>query len=527
MSSKRLGLTTFLFFTFVLVSAGFSQTNNSYQQTNLVSDVPGTAAHTDSNLVNAWGISFVPQQPIWIANNGSGTSTIYDGTGATALPPVTIPPPTGGTGPAPVTGTVANTTADFSINSLPIFFIFATEDGTISGWSAGANALLKVDNSAAGAVYKGLAIGSTANGNFLYATNFRSGKVDVFDRNYNPATLAGNFSDPNLPAGYAPFGIQNIGNNQIVVTYALQDSTKHDDVAGPGNGFVDLFDTDGRLIRRVASQQTLNSPWGIALAPTNFGDASGALLIGNFGDGHIMAFDLATGNPKGKLNGTNGLPLSIDGLWALEFGGGGAAGDPNSLYFTAGTSGETHGLFGSLSVASAGGADFTVGATQSTLTVARGGSSSIEIDVTGMGGFTGSVALSCTGLPSQTSCDFSPPSVTAGSAAVHSTLTVSAASTYARADFLHMHQVMLLSLLSMGVGGFCFVGSLRRRSKAIITGVFGLLLLAVVLQTACGGGSRSSTSGGGPGGGGSGFPMTVNATGGGVTHTTTINVQVQ
>src|SRR3954447_645913 len=177
------------------LSAAFSQAN-SYQQTNLVSDIPGMAAHTDANLVNPWGISFVPQQPLWIANNGSGTSTIYDQAGATALPPVTIPPPTGGSGTGTVTGTVANTTGGFALNSVPQFFIFATEDGTISAWSQGAAATIAVNNSAAGAVYKGLASGSVGAANFIYAANFSQGRVDVFDASYHPATLAGNFTDP-------------------------------------------------------------------------------------------------------------------------------------------------------------------------------------------------------------------------------------------------------------------------------------------------------------------------------------------
>jgi uncharacterized protein (TIGR03118 family) len=508
------------------LSAAFSQ-SNSYQQTNLVSDIPGMAAHTDANLVNPWGISFVPQQPLWIANNGSGTSTIYDQAGATALPPVTIPPPTGGSGTGTVTGTVANTTGGFALNSVPQFFIFATEDGTISAWSQGAAATIAVNNSAAGAVYKGLASGSVGAANFIYAANFSQGRVDVFDASYHPATLAGNFTDPTLPAGYAPFGIQNIGNNQIVVTYALQDVTKHDDVAGAGNGYVSLFDTNGNFVRRIASQGSLNSPWGIAVAPAGFGAFGGALLIGNFGDGRISAFDLSNGSSMGQLNGTNGNPLSIDGLWALEFGGGGTAGDPNALYFTAGLNGETHGLFGSLSAAvAAGTADFSLGAAQTSIALARGGSSTVQINVTGTGGFASSVALSCTNLPAQTSCRFSPPSVIAGSTAVSSMLTVSATSTYPRMAMLRSRGVALLSTLGFGLGGFCFIGSLRRRSKSKLIGMLALGLVCAVMlfQTACGG-SKSSNSGGTAGGGG--FTMTVDATGGGVTHSTNIVVSVQ
>src|SRR5947209_3842433 len=275
-------------------------------QTNLVSDIAGVARFTDPNLVNPWGIALAPTGPIWIADNGAGVSTVYNGAGK-ALPPnsplvVTIPPPAGsapGTQAAP-TGIVFNGTSDFTVsangNSAPAIFIFATEDGTISGWNAAVdrtNAILEVDNSAvpmagSGAVYKGLAQGSNANGNFLFATNVRAGTIDVFDKNFAKATLAGAFSAPNLPAGFAPFGIRNIGGS-LFVTFALQNAAKHDDVAGPGNGFVDVFDTNGNLLKRFASQGSLNSPWGLALAPAKFGIFSNDLLIGDFGDGRINA----------------------------------------------------------------------------------------------------------------------------------------------------------------------------------------------------------------------------------------------
>jgi uncharacterized protein (TIGR03118 family) len=211
-----------------------------------------------------------------------------------------------------------------------------------------------VDSSASGAIYKGLAIASTASGDRLYATNFHANRVEVFDGQFHPVISAGAFTDPTLPAGYAPFGIQNLGGT-IYVTYALQDADAEDDVAGPGHGFVDAFDTNGNLIRRVASGDELNSPWGLALAPADFGAFSNDLLIGNFGDGRIHAFDPATLEARGPLHSADGPPIAIDGLWALSFGKGAANnanGPANTLFFTAGPDGEQHGLFGTLVVAS-------------------------------------------------------------------------------------------------------------------------------------------------------------------------------
>jgi uncharacterized protein (TIGR03118 family) len=335
---------------------GRSLLSASYAQTNLVSDMPGVAAHTDPNLVNAWGISMEPGQPFWIANNGTGTSTLYDGTGAPSPLVVTIPAPTAGATAAP-TGTVFNPSNDFNVTSGGLTgastFIFATEDGTISGWSPGVNAtqaILAVNNSNSGAVYKGLALGTNSAGTFLYATNFRNGTIDVFDNSFHQVHLAGSFSDPSIPAGFAPFNVQNISGD-LFVTYAMQDAAKHDDVAGPGNGYVDVFDTSGNLLRRFASQGTLDSPWGVTLAPSTFGAFAGDLLVGNFGDGTINAFDPTSGNFLGQLQNQNGQTLAIPGLWGLTFGSGGSGGSADTVYFTAGPNEEQHGLFGSLSPA--------------------------------------------------------------------------------------------------------------------------------------------------------------------------------
>ena len=237
----------------------------------------------------------------------------------------------------------------------PARFIFATEDGTISGWASavdGTHSVIKADNSAT-AVYKGLAIGSNASGNLLFATDFHNGKIDVFNGSFAPVNLSGSFADPTLPAGFAPFGVQNLGG-QLYVTFAKQNAEKHDDTPGVGSGFVDVFDMNGNLVKRLITQGKLNSPWGVAMAPANFGDFSGDLLVGNFGDGAINAFNPGTGAFVGALTAENGNPIIIPGLWALAFGNGSAAGDATTLFFTAGTGGEQHGLFGSLTaVASA------------------------------------------------------------------------------------------------------------------------------------------------------------------------------
>ena len=328
-----------------------------YAQHNLVSDGFVPADHTNTDVVNAWGLVAGPTTPWWISDNGSGKSTLFNVANGTFPLTVTVPGVDGEQGNP--TGIVFNGGSGFVVNNgvgtSASRFIFASEDGTLSAFR-GVPVVTVVPNAGApdhGAVYKGLAIDSETNGQFLYATDFHNGNVDIFDASFHAVTLPGAFTDPTLPAGFAPFGIQNI-NGTIYVTYALQDEDKEDDVAGPGNGFVDAFTTSGAFIRRVASSGELNSPWGLALAPADFGRFSGDLLVGNFGDGRIHAFQPAEGEFEavGLLNSAAGKPIKIDGLWALQFGHGttdtSANGLTNTLFFTAGPDGEKHGLFGSL-----------------------------------------------------------------------------------------------------------------------------------------------------------------------------------
>jgi uncharacterized protein (TIGR03118 family) len=337
-----------------------------YRQRNLVSDLPNIAKFQDPNLVNAWGLSHSPNGPWQVSDNGTGLSTQYKGNGMSVPPVVTIPPPAGspaGTTAAP-TGNVFNSTSDFVVSkgsaSGPSQFLFATEDGTISGWNPSVDsthAILVVDRSTVrqgkfvGAVYKGLALGSNSSGAFLFATDFRFGAVEMFDAQFQ---LVKSFTDTQLSSDcplhgqcFAPFGIQNIGG-ALYVTFALQNAAHHDDMAGPGNGFVDVFDTSGNLLRRFASHGTLNSPWGLALAPAGFGPFSNDVLVGNFGDGRINAFSPGSGAFLGQLQDASGHAIAINGLWGLAFGNGGLAGATTTLFFASGLNDEADGLFGSI-----------------------------------------------------------------------------------------------------------------------------------------------------------------------------------
>lgn len=364
-----------------------------YMQTNLVSNGAVAAAHTDANLVNPWGISFFPgASPFWVSDNNAGVTTLYDGTGAAFPAPATplvvdIPSPTdptkGGATGTP-TGQVANltlfsATPEFFIQAFgPALFIFATEDGTIEAWNSPPfafpgipepdgpsplgitdDAFIVVDNSTAGAVYKGLALANrtigTASLGFLYATNFRTGNIDVFDGSFNQVTVPGTFTDPNVQHGYAPFGIHAI-NNQLWVTYAQQDAAKHDPVNKPGHGYVSVFDPDGNLVSHFAQRGHLSSPWGVALAPADFGQFANDILVGNFGNGRINAYDPANGHWLGALSDASGNPIVNPGLWSVTFSGAAGAtamgAPPDTLYITAGLLGPTHenaGLFADIS----------------------------------------------------------------------------------------------------------------------------------------------------------------------------------
>jgi uncharacterized protein (TIGR03118 family) len=326
--------TALLLFAVAVLTAAPARAD-TYSNTNFQSDIPGVAPHTDPNLVNPWGMAVSPTGTIWVSDNGAGVSTLYhqDGTAVSLIVAIPADHPRQGANP---TGIVFNNTPFFQVTkngvSAPAFFIFVSEDGTVSGWNPTVdqtNAIVAVEGREDN-IYKGLTMGMAHGHNFLYATNFHRGRVDVFDENFHRVTMNG-FIDPNLPSGYAPFGIRNLNGN-IFVTYAKQDEAKEDDVPGPGHGFVTVFDTNGNLVRRLISRDHLNSPWGLALV-------EGKLWVGNFGNGLINNYNLATGNFIEALMRADGTPLQLDGLWDLLPLGDG-------VFFTAGIADEEHGLFG-------------------------------------------------------------------------------------------------------------------------------------------------------------------------------------
>jgi uncharacterized protein (TIGR03118 family) len=328
---------------------------NAYLQHDLVADQPGIADFTDPNLVNPWGIYTTSASPFWVNDAGTGLATVYSSNGAVSATKPTIPPSAKGTSPSTPTGGVANATGGFLVQGKAPSFIFVTADGTVSAWASAVSATaaqLMVDNSSSSAVYFGLAISATTTNAtpMIYAANFHSGGIDIFDTNYKPVSMPGAFVDPAVPAGYAPFNIQNLGG-KLYVMWGLQNAQKNFPVVAAGNGAVSIFDLNGNLLQHIATGGPLNAPWGVAIAPATFGAFASDLLIGNFGDGAINAFNPATGAALGQLTDQNNNIIHISGLWGLLFGNGGSGGDVNALYFTAGTDNELHGLLGSLQAA--------------------------------------------------------------------------------------------------------------------------------------------------------------------------------
>ena len=322
----------------------------AYRQIRLISDGSTTAKRVDGHLVNPWGLAFDPNGFAWIANNETGVSTIFDGRGNTHAPLVTVPD----AGP---TGIVFNWTNDFQVNGQPTSFLIATEDGAIDAWLPPGPQAVTAANLGRGAVYKGLAIAADSEKHFLYATDFFNRRIDVWGPTLQEVPTNGGFVDPDLPDGWAPFGIQNI-DGDLYVTYVMQDpDDPTEEMTGPHMGLIDAFTPQGNLIRRVVTGGPLNAPWGMAVAPSNFGVFSNRLLVGNFGDGTIDAFDLASGTFMGPLRDSNGQAIVLDGLWALSFGNGVQHQGVYSLYFTAGVGDESGGLYGSIRTMAPAGSD--------------------------------------------------------------------------------------------------------------------------------------------------------------------------
>jgi uncharacterized protein (TIGR03118 family) len=352
-----------------LMATGMGTAASGYTATNLVADIAGTSAlHTDPNLKNPWGIVFGPATPVWVANNGTQTSTLYDGTGK--VQPAAMPLVVKLAAGFSPSGIVFNGSAtDFAVtsgsNSGAAQFIFSGEGGMIAGWTSAAdpaNAIVTYTD-AAGAVYKGLALANNGTANFLYATDFHNNKIDVFDSKFAkqvPSTTSFTFVDPMLPAGYAPFGIQAINNGtngaaQLYVAYAVQKAPdNHDNSNGPGLGLIDIYDANGAFVKRLVSPGgALNAPWGLALAPADFGTFKNMLLVGNFGDGKINGYDPSSGAFVGAISDANGTPLVVSGLWGIAFGNDNLSQPHNTLFFAAGINSEADGVYGRIDLGAA------------------------------------------------------------------------------------------------------------------------------------------------------------------------------
>jgi uncharacterized protein (TIGR03118 family) len=534
-------IATALIAAFLPIQNALGQTN-SYKQTNLVADTNGPAANVDPMLVNPWGVAYFPNRPFWVSDNNSGFATLYNQNGAPSGQ-FLVPAPAGSTHSSTPTGIVANLAqTGFNVNGMASLFVFDTEDGTISGWNGIDPVTLKVDNSRMGAVYKGLALITNNTGTFLLAANFNSGAVEIYDSGFNSTTLAGAFRDPSLPAGYAPFGIHVI-NGQVLVSYALQDPAKHDPVHQAGAGYLNLFDLNGNFMRRVASQGTLNAPWGAVIPPAGFGIFATKLLIGNFGDGTISVFDLASGNFIDQMKDSTGAVIVNTSLWELIFGGGGPAGDPNTMYITAGLANEQHGLFASIlpnAVNPPPTADFTISATPTTATVRVGQSTTIAVTINGLNNFNSQVQFSCSGEPANSICTFSPATVTPAAGGMATTnlklSTRMPGGTYgviARLPNSSVKPSGLLAAISLllvcsSIFLTIYSGNRFHKTKAIrfaFTGTASLVLLGVSLLSLAGcGGNNSASSGGGTSPGTS--TLVVTAKSGTLSHSTNVTLTV-
>jgi uncharacterized protein (TIGR03118 family) len=500
-----------------------------YSQTNLVSNVAGVATTTDPNLSNPWGISFIGGDDFWIANNNTGTSTLYNAQGSADSLVVTIPGatgnPNGNCSPGCPTGTIANTNATYFSGAS---FVFDTEDGLIIRWSSGTTATVAFDNSGSGAVYKGLALLGTN----LLAANFNAGRVDVYDANFNPTSLAGSFTDPNLPPGLAPHGIHVIGS-QVYVSYAMQDTPKHDAVPGAGAGQVDIFDSNGNYVSTfvaAGASNHLNAPWGAVAAPASFGAFANDILISNFGDGTISAFD-TTGKFIGQITDSSSNLLVNPGMWELVFGAGGT-GDPGTLYFTAGGSanqpnfpagGSATSVFASLipasSVTTPG---FSLNLSAPSATVAAGGSTNLTVSAAAVGGFNSQISLSCT-APAGLTCAFSPTAISAGGSS-SSTLTISAAATPPAGGGGYSVHAMALLLPGMGLFGTVLTRKRKPLTRKSIRwmSLLGLLLVISLFALGCGGSSSTNQ----PASASQQVSVMVTGTSGSLTQTAPVTVTI-
>jgi uncharacterized protein (TIGR03118 family) len=515
-----------------------AQAGGVYQVTNIISDGSVPATTTDPGFIDPWGVSGT--NTLWIDTNVTGFSYLSSIAGVLGSFKAIIPPASG-SGTGQPTGTVQNTTTGFILsNGSKASFLFATLDGTISGWngatSAGGNhALIAINNSANNAVYPDLALVTNTTGTFLLAPNFGQGaKVEIYNTSFQAATLAGAFTDPNVPTGYAPYAIKVLGT-QVFVTYMLRTTPpfavgagSYQEILGTNTGFVSVFDVNGNFVARVVTGGNLNAPWGVAIAPAGFGIYGGDLLIGNFGDGLITAY---TPTPPysylGMVADGTGKAIAYPGLWEI-FVSTATAANPSAIYFSAGIGGEQHGLFGVIanSTSASSTPTFNLSASTKVASVAMGSSAGLTISLAPTNSFTGTVSLNCTGLPSGATCSFSPNQLTVSATApATATLTIqtSAGSKgYVKEGLSASGQhgsLFLASVLMLPFGSLLAFGRLRRFRSQRLLGVVALLFISSGLIMGCG-----SSASGTPAGT---TNVTITATSGSITQTSLVALTVQ
>ncbi len=480
-----------------------AQTAGIYTESSIVSDGAVPATTMDPNFIDPWGVSGT--NTLWINTNVTGYSYLSSIAGVLGSFKATIPPAVTGSGHGQPTGTVQNTTTGFILsNGAKASFLFATSDGTISGWNGatapGEVALIEVNNTANNAVYQGLALITNTSGSYLLVPNFGQGAdVEIYNTSFQRATLQGTFTDPNVPTGYAPYNIVSIGS-QVFVTYMLRTTPPfapgagtYQEVLGTNTGFVSVFDDNGNFIARAVTGGNLNAPWGVAIAPAGFGIYGGDLLIGNFGDGLITAYNPTTYAYQGVIANGSGQPIAYPGLWSI-FVSTATAAIPNSIYFTAGLDGETHGLFGVITSGPTTSATptFNLSGSSQVSSVAPGSSSGLTISVAPSNGFSGTVSLSCSGLPSGATCDFATPQLAvAANAPATTSLTIqtsSGASGYFRSGLGGVDSrtgVGIASALLLPFGSLLAFSRRRRSSGLRILGVLSMLFVSAGLVVGC------------------------------------------
>jgi uncharacterized protein (TIGR03118 family) len=527
-------------------AAGVAQTAGSYSLTNILSDGYVSATATDPNFIDPWGISGTTD--FWIDTAVTGYSYVNYASG-TILFKTSIPAASGG-GTGQPTGTVFNSTTGFLLsNGSKASFMFASLDGSIWGWNGklgttGSISLKAIDNSAAKAVYTDIALDPSAGGTVLLAANFgAAAKVEVYSQTFAPTTLTGSFIDPNVPAGYAPYAIHIIAN-QVYVTYMLRSTTTYSETLGTNTGFISVFDVNGNFLKRAITGGNLNAPWGMALAPTGFGIYGGDLLVGNLGDGLINVYDPNTFAYLGQITDATGAPIlskypgagvasSYVGLWEIVFGNGVVngspattnAGDPNTLYFAAGLDAETHGVFGSISqnAATGGTTNFGFSTSSSVATVAADASTSLTLAVAPINGFSGPVTFTCSGLPVNSTCAFSSPTLTVTpNTSATETLTISTGGYKASNEDAPLHHFGSGSYTALAFMPFaCILLFAGRRRLRMSPKLMLVLIGAVGAATLAGCSYTNTTTPAGT------SAITVTATSGAMTHTATVNLTVQ